>query len=58
MCPIPQVVTIPTHKPPARTDLNMRLYWAEEDKLAYVVDTVEACWRARRPVLIGELLVG
>jgi hypothetical protein len=48
-----RVVPIPTNKPPRRKDLPLRLYYTEQDKLAYVVSVVESCWADGRPVLIG-----
>jgi hypothetical protein len=52
-----KVVPVPTNRPPARTDLPPRMYFTEEDKLAYITAAVEHCWASHRPLLIGTTSV-
>ena len=47
------VQVVPPAQPSLRVDSGYRVYAARDDKLAVIVDEVEACWRVGRPVLVA-----
>ena len=52
-----KVVTVAPTRPPIRVDYGARLYLNRRDKLAAIVDEVEACKSVGRPVLVGTLTI-
>ena len=48
-----QVASIPTHRPPIRTQLSTAIYGTEDDKFAAIVDEIQKMNSTGRPVLIG-----
>ena len=52
-----KVVVVAPTRPPIRVDYGARLYLDRRDKLAAIVDEVEACKRVGRPVLVGTLTI-
>ena len=52
-----KVVTVAPTRPPVRVDYGARLYPDRRDKLAAIVDEVEACRKVGRPVLVGTLTI-
>ena len=51
------VQVVPPTQPSMRVDSGYRVYAARDDKLAAVVDEVEACRRVGRPVLVATLTI-
>ena len=51
------VQVVPPTQPSMRADLGYRVYADRDDKLAAVVDEVEACQRVGRPVLVATVTV-
>ena len=52
-----EVEVIPTSRPLLRRDFGCRIYLAQADKLAAIVDEVNRCQRVGRPVLVGTRTV-
>lgn len=52
-----KVVTVAPTRPPIRVDYGERLYLNRRDKLAAIVDEVQACKKVGRPVLVGTLTI-
>ena len=48
-----QVVVIPTHKPMVRDDRNDLVYLTTNEKYAAIVEDIDECIEAGRPVLVG-----
>ncbi len=51
------VVVIPTNVPVARADHNDLVYMNEEDKYEAIIDDINQCVKAGRPVLVGTASV-
>jgi len=48
-----EVVTIPTHKPCIREELEDKIYQTEKAKFKAVIEKVEELYKKERPVLVG-----
>jgi preprotein translocase subunit SecA len=48
-----EVVTIPTHKPCIREELEDKIYQTEKAKFQAVIERVEELYKKERPVLVG-----
>jgi preprotein translocase subunit SecA len=51
------VIPIPTHRPMIRQDLADVVYKTAEAKFRAVVEEIEECYKAERPVLVGTVAI-
>ena len=48
-----KTVSIPTHNPMIRTDLNDQIFRTEKEKYYAIIDKIENCHKNNQPVLVG-----
>ena len=48
-----KTVSVPTHKPMVRTDLNDQIFRTEKEKYKAIIEKIENCYKNNQPVLVG-----
>jgi len=48
-----KTVSMPTHKPMVRSDLNDQIFRTEKEKNKAIIEKVESCTKNKQPVLVG-----